>query len=162
MGARSQFLAVMEARMLTVDLLVQVEESLVDEALMSPRQELGCPMILTVMEFREFLRMRRTRGRSHGGRREDDHGGLRGEEDGDWKGGGTHSKPPEWDGEAVPFQDWLIKARLWLATTKVRKKTQGPMILQGLSGVAFQTFKHWAKDVEWLQNEDGGWFCLRP
>ena len=49
MGARSQFLAVMEARMLMVDLLVQVEESLVDEALMSPRQELGCPMILTVM-----------------------------------------------------------------------------------------------------------------
>ena len=107
-------------------------------------------------EFRGFLRMRRMRGRSHGGRRGDDHGGLRGEEDGEWKGGGNHSKPPEWDGEAIPFQDWLIKARLWLATTKVRKKTQGPMILQGLSGVAFQTFKHWAKDVEWLQNEDGG------
>ena len=70
-------------------------------------------------------------------------------------GGGAASKAPEWDGESIPFQDWLIKARLWLATTKVRKKSQGPMMLQGLSGVAFHTFKHWAKDVNWLQDDQG-------
>ena len=54
------------------------------------------------------------------------------------------------------FQDWLIKAKLWLATTKVRKTAQGPMILQGLQGVARHTFKHWAKNLEWLQDEQGG------
>lgn len=30
------------------------------------------------------------------------------------------------------------------------------MLLQGLSGVAFQTFKHWARDSTWLQNDEGG------
>ena len=79
-------------------------------------------------EFREFLQERRRRAR------ERDRGRGRGEEDDEWKGGGSSAKPPEWDGDSTPFQDWLIKARLWLATTKVRKTSQGPLILQGLSG----------------------------
>ena len=54
MGARNQSLAVMEARMLMVDLLVQVEENLVDGVQMSPRQEPGCPMISTVMSSEGF------------------------------------------------------------------------------------------------------------
>ena len=52
-------------------------------------------------EFREFLRDRR--------RRERGRGRGRGEEEDDWKGGGSTSKPPEWDGDPTPFQDWLIK-----------------------------------------------------
>ena len=68
-------------------------------------------------------------------------------------GGGA---PPEWDGKSIHFQDWLIKARLWLATTRAKGPTQGPMILQRLSGQPFQSFKHWAKDVQWLGDERGG------
>ena len=53
-------------------------------------------------EFREFLtdRRHRERGRGRG----------RGEEEDEWKGGGSTSKPPEWDGDSTPFQDW----RSWL------------------------------------------------
>ena len=99
-------------------------------------------------EYREFVRDRRRRARDH------DRGGPR-EDDSDWRGGSS-AKAPEWDGTSIPFQDWLIKAKLWLATTKTRKNSQGPMLLQGLSGVAFQTFKHWARDSTWLQNDEGG------
>ena len=119
-------------------------------------------------EFREFLRQREARRGGHGGggarrglragrRREED------ESDDDRQGGstgkGASGNPPEWDG-TTSFQDWLIKARLWLATTRARPKTQGPLILQRLSGPAFQAFKHWARDAEWLQDDRGGFKLL--
>ena len=112
----------------------------------------------------EFLRQREARRGGHGGggarrglragrRREED------ESDEDRQGGstgkGASGNPPEWDG-TTSFQDWLIKARLWLATTRARPKTQGLLILQRLSGPAFQAFKHWARDAEWLQDDRGG------
>ena len=57
---------------------------------------------------------------------------------------------------ALGFRTWLIKARLWLATTRVKARSQGPMILQKLTGPPFQSFKHWAKDSAWLMDENGG------
>ncbi len=106
-------------------------------------------------EFRAWMREkdRRRRPDRRSRRRDDD------ESDDDRGGGHKGSgggQPPEWDGTSVPFQDWLIKARLWLATTRVKARAQGPMILQKLSGQPFQSFKHWAKDPKWLGDEQGG------
>ena len=106
-------------------------------------------------EFRTWLREkdRRRKGDRRSRRRDDDDS----EDDrgGGHKGSGG-GQPPEWDGTSVPFQDWLIKARLWLATTRVKPRAQGPMILQKLGGQPFQSFKHWAKDPSWLADEQGG------
>lgn len=103
-------------------------------------------------EFREYLA---TRNQRRSGRRGRDRGGESEDERGD-RGGGTGPPPPEWDGVTPGFQDWLIKARLWLATTRVKARSQGPMILQKLTGPPFQSFKHWAKDSAWLMDEQGG------
>ena len=87
-------------------------------------------------EFRAWLREKEKRKSSErrSRRREDDDS----EDDrgGGHKGSGG-GQPPEWDGTSVPFQDWLIKARLWLATTRVKARAQGPMILQRLGGQPF-------------------------
>ena len=100
-------------------------------------------------EYREFLRFKR---RSRRLREED--------EDRETEQKGNSGPAPEWDGHSLPFQDWLVKARLWLATTKAKKKAQGPMLLQKLSGPPFQAFKHLAKDQSWLDNERGGHVLL--
>ena len=63
---------------------------------------------------------------------------------------GSPGPPPEWDGLKVPFEDWMIKVRLWLATTKSKPRSRGPLILKALSGAPFETFKHLAKDPAWL------------
>ena len=119
-------------------------------------------------EFREFLRQRnerRTGTRGGGARRGSQQPRRRELDDSDDdRSGGTAGKgaggqPPEWDG-STSFQDWLIKAKLWLATTRARPKTQGPLILQRLSGPAFQAFKHWARDADWLQDDRGGFKLL--
>ena len=113
-------------------------------------------------EFRTFLRQRQERRRSDRGREgHGRRGALRdrdrdsGDEGGDSRSGGNHN-PPEWNGVSQSFQDWLIKARLWIATTKAKPRSQGPLILQRLSGQPFQSFKHWARDASWLQDERGG------
>ena len=103
-------------------------------------------------EFREYLA---TRNQRRSGRRDRDRGDS-GEDRGDRGGGGNGPPPPEWDGVSPGFQDWLIKARLWLATTRVKARSQGPMILQKLTGPPFQSFKHWAKDSAWLMDDQGG------
>ena len=120
-------------------------------------------------EFREFLRHRRERGGrsaevgSMSARPVAGRGNRRGDDDSDedrhHRGGGG-GQPPEWDGVSQSFQDWLIKCRLWIATTRAKPKAQGPLILQRLSGVPFQAFKHWAKDAAWLGNEQGGTLLL--
>ena len=101
-------------------------------------------------EYRQFLRSRRSGGHRRDGRQKDDSD----DEKGYNKSGSTN--PPEWDGASVPFQDWLIKAKLWVATTRVNPQYQGPLILSKLSGPAFQAFKHWSKDEAWLSSKDGG------
>ena len=49
-----------------------------------------------------------------------------------------------------------MKAKLWLATTKARPCTRGPLLLQKLSGTAFTTMKYLAKDPSWMKAEDNG------
>ena len=100
--------------------------------------------------FQQFLRLER-RGvtsprRTRRERGDDD------DEDG-FDGKGQSGPPPTWDGQ-TPFEDYQIRAKLWLATTKAKGKTRGPLLLKSLSGTPFETFKHYAKDSRWLASPD--------
>ena len=76
------------------------------------------------------------------------------EEEEDGEGRGQAGPPPTWDGQTA-FEDYYIKAKLWLATTKARGKARGPLLLKSLSSTPFETFKHMAKDVGWLNDPRG-------
>ena len=103
-------------------------------------------------EFRDWLRDRRRRP-DHRRRRRDESDGPNGHEEG--RGSKSGGPPPEWNGE-TSFQDYLVKARLWLVTTKSKPCTRGPLLLQRLSGVAFNTMKYLAKDSAWMASEKNG------
>ena len=111
-------------------------------------------------EFREWLAQRKTRSRTatRRSRRPELEDGSDGDRSsaGQNRGSGTGPPPPEWDGTSISFQDWLIKARLWLATTRAKPCSQGPMILQRLSGQPFQSLKHYARDQRWLNDDKNG------
>ena len=68
--------------------------------------------------------------------------------------GGAPGPPPSWDGTGV-FEDYLIKAKLWLATTKSKPKMRGPLLLKALTSTPFETFKHYARDTAWLADPKG-------
>ena len=76
------------------------------------------------------------------------------EEEEDGEGRGQAGPPPSWDGQTA-FEDYYIKAKLWLATTKARGKARGPLLLKSLSSTPFETFKHLAKDIGWLNDARG-------
>ena len=98
--------------------------------------------------FRRWLREQR-QGRASGRmrRREDED-----DEDGDSSFRTNAGPPPAWDGTSTPFEDYLIRAKLWVSTTKARPRTRGPLLLKALADTPFQDFKHLAKDVAWLQD----------
>ena len=67
---------------------------------------------------------------------------------------GVAGPPPDWKGPGdVPFEDWLIKAELWIASAKTKPKMRGPLILRSLSGPPFESFNRLAKDNTWLTSE---------
>ena len=111
--------------------------------------------------FQEFLRYQGQHGdRARRGRRRGD------DSDDDYSipgGKGVAGTPPEWKGPTsdVAFEDWLIKANLWLTTTKVRPNQRGPLILRALSGSPFESFKHLAKDQHWLSSDTNAEDLLR-
>ena len=111
-------------------------------------------------DFREWMRSRR---RERGSPLEEGRRNRRGDEedsdDGPSRKSSGGPQPPEWDGESIPFQDWLAKCKLWLATTRTKGRAQGPAILQRLSGQPWNSFKHWAKDQAWLLNDQGAKRC---
>ena len=90
-------------------------------------------------EFREWMRNRGRSRRPNRSRRQESSDGS----DGGGGGGRTNAAgpPPDWDGESLGFQDYLIKARLWLATTKSKPRTRGPLLLSKLTKVPFETMK---------------------
>ena len=104
-------------------------------------------------EFREWMRNRNRNGRQARNRRRDS---SRGSEDRDDDERTNAGPAPEWDGESLTFQDYAIKARLWLATTRSKPRTRGPLLLQKLSKVPFETMKFLARDRQWMQNPDNG------
>ena len=76
--------------------------------------------------FQRFLRTEEATGSppAHRGRRR-----RRDEdEDEEEEGRGSSGPRPTWDGFSS-FEDFHIKAKLWLATTKVKPKARGPLIL---------------------------------
>ena len=75
-------------------------------------------------ERRRPLPRARRRGES------DDGSDSRGGDDGGRTNAGP---PPEWDGTNLGFQDYAIKAKLWLATTRSKPRMRGPLLLQKLS-----------------------------
>ena len=106
------------------------------------------------LRFHRFLRLEREQeGRGLRGRRrqrDDDEE----EEDGGGDGRGSAGPPPSWDG-VTPFEDYFIKAKLWIATTKAKGRSRGPLLLKMLSGAPFEHYKHWAKDPEWMADPYG-------
>ena len=105
-------------------------------------------------EFRAWMR-NRSRGR-HGRRRQNDS-----DEDGQDDHRSSSGPPPEWDGEAIPFVDYQIKANLWLATTKAKPRTRGPLLLQKLSKTPFEAMKYLARDSSWMTSDRNGEELLR-
>ena len=106
-------------------------------------------------EFRAFLRARYPH-RQHRRR----HGSSTRSADSDLGDGGSsfgsNGPPPEWDGESLAFQDYAIKARLWLATTKARPRARGPLLLQKLTKTPFETMKYLARDRAWMTSDGNG------
>ena len=101
-------------------------------------------------EFADFQRWRRERGSRRGARRtarrdDDDEG-----EDDQFRT--NAGPPPTWDGTSSPFEDYLIRAKIWCSTTKARPRTRGPLLLKALAETPFQDFKYLAKDSSWLND----------
>eukprot|EP00435_Cladocopium_sp_Y103_P028878 s2265_g7.t1 len=80
--------------------------------------------LVAFRRFQRFLRMEPGAPSPRRSRR------VRDEEDDDEGYGekGSAGPPPCWDG-STPFEDFVIRARLWLATTKVKGKARGPLLL---------------------------------
>ena len=102
-------------------------------------------------DFRKFQKfMRQSGGEStRPGRARRDES----EEDDDGRSGAP-GPPPSWDGTGV-FEDYMIKAQLWIATTKSKPKMRGPLLLKALTSTPFETFKHYAQDKAWLADPQG-------
>ena len=98
-------------------------------------------------DFESFLRFMRNRRPPGRGRRDDS------DDDGRSDDRTNAGPPPSWDG-ASGFKDYLIRARLWLATTKTKAKARGPLLLKNLTGVPFDSMKYLAKDDSWLRSDD--------
>ena len=104
--------------------------------------------------FEEFLRRRRATQRPPVRRpRYDEEDGD--EDDGGGTGRSNAGPPPQWDG-TTSFRDYEVRAKLWLATTKVKARARGPMLLKSLTGTPFDDLKYLAKDDEWMQSEENG------
>ena len=80
-------------------------------------------------------------------------------------GGGNRSSvgpPPTFNGDrsAGVWEEYKIRARLWLMTTTIEEKARGPRLLQALTGHAFELMKHMAESDEWLEDPENGKLLL--
>ena len=71
---------------------------------------------------------------------------------------GAVGPPPSYDGnrEAGVFEEFRIRAKLWLYSTNVESRARGPRLLQALSGKAFESVRHLIDYAEWLEAPDNG------
>ena len=71
---------------------------------------------------------------------------------------GAVCPPPLYDGnrEAGVFEEFRIRAKLWLYSTNVESRARGPRLLQALSGKAFESVRHLIDEAEWLEAVDNG------
>ena len=118
-----------------------------------------------VAQFRLWLREReRAERRRPASRRTSGTGRPRGDEDDDGDGDDFRTNagpPPTWDGVETPFEDYLIRVKIWANTTKVRARARGPLLLKALTKTPFQDFKHLAKDSSWLNDPDNAELLLQ-
>lgn len=80
-------------------------------------------------------------------------------------GGGKASSvgpPPAFNGDrsAGAWEEYRIRARLWLQTTTIDEKSRGPRMLQALTGQAFEAMKFLADSDEWMNNPQNGRILL--
>ena len=70
--------------------------------------------------------------------------------------------PPSYDGDRKPgaWEDYRLRARLWLRTTTIAETSRGPRMLQQLSGKAFDTMKYLAEDDDWFNDSRNGQLLL--
>ena len=56
--------------------------------------------------------------------------------------------PPAYDGDRKPgaWEDYKLRAKLWLRTTTIAETSRGLRMLQQLSGKAFDTMKYMCDD----------------
>jgi hypothetical protein len=104
-------------------------------------------------EYKAWLKKRRNKRKGKGRGKGD---GSSSSEDGRSNVG----PPTTWDGKNPSFEDYEIKARLWLATTKTKAKARGPQLLKALTGEPFDDFKHLIKDDDWMGHKKNGSFLI--
>lgn len=71
---------------------------------------------------------------------------------------GSVGPPPSYDGskEIGVFEEYRIRAKLWLATTNLEGKSRGPRLMQALQGKAFESVKHLIDDSSWMDSSSNG------
>ena len=109
--------------------------------------------------FEKFMRYRERNGRyENSGKGKGKGGRFRGEDDLDDR---TNAGPaPAWDG-TTSFQDYLVRAKIWVSTTRAPSRTRGPLLLKALTDTPFDTFKYLAKDDRWLSSTDNAGSLLK-
>lgn len=70
--------------------------------------------------------------------------------------------PPSYSGDrsAGAWDEYRIRARLWLRTTPIEERARGPRMLQALTGQAFESMKHLADSDEWMEDPRNGQILL--
>ena len=71
---------------------------------------------------------------------------------------GSYGPPPTYDGSREPgvFEEYRVRARLWLFSTNVEARARGPRLMQALSRKAFESVRHLIDDDTWLDAADNG------
>ena len=65
-----------------------------------------------------------------------------------WKRKGDAGPPPSFSGslEAGKLESYLLRATLWISTTRLEGCSRGARLLQALEGAAWEACKHLVKD----------------
>ncbi len=76
----------------------------------------------------------------------------------DYRNKSSVGPPPQFDGDrsAGAWEEYRVRARLWLSTTTIEERSRGPRMLQALSGRAFEAMKHLADDDSWMNSLNNG------
>lgn len=71
---------------------------------------------------------------------------------------GSGGPPPAYDGsrEVGVFEEYRLRAKLWLATTNLDGRSKGPRLMQALTGRAFESVKHMVDDEAWMSSSSNG------
>lgn len=71
---------------------------------------------------------------------------------------GSGGPPPSYNGsrEAGVFEEYKLRARLWLVTTNLEGRARGPRLMQALTERAFESVKHLVDDAAWMSSPTNG------